>query len=195
MARGRKTVAGVPALVFLLPLLPLSLSFLVTCTSMMKDATEDPQPKILDGVEEGKERVMLRADWTRDMISRILGWWRGYPGEAADLGTENAEKIVYEANDHCVDRESAATQFASEQMGHAEDAARYVSAKVSERVDRSREALEAAYREAMEKEVEAYKTATETLTEAAKVIYEEAKERMSQATGDLGAEMLKEAEL
>lgn len=80
-------------------------------------------------------------------------------------------------------------------MGHAENAAWSVSAKVSERADRSREASEAAYREAMEKEVEAYKTARDTLTEATKVIYEEAKERMSQATGDLGAEMLKEEEL
>ena len=64
---------------------------------------------------------------------------------------------------------------------------------MKEAAGRGGETSDAAYKEAMKKEREAYEMAMDTLTEEAKATYEVAKERMSQATGDLGAQMLRRA--
>ncbi|KAG7994061.1 hypothetical protein I3843_01G037100 [Carya illinoinensis] len=128
------------------------------------DAYEDASATL----NMGTETASNRAGDAQEKISEAMGYAKD---KAADGGYDGAKQKMNVASNMAWDKAQDGGEMMEEAMGYEKENAANAYDKAKHRVE------------------DLYMTAKETMTEHAKTNYEAAKEKASQAAGDVGAKM------
>ncbi|KAL9273670.1 Late embryogenesis abundant protein ECP63-like protein [Drosera capensis] len=145
---------------------------------------------------ESAEYASDKATQAANMASEHMGDAKEYLADKATQASNMASEHMGDAKEYLSDKATHASNMASEHMG---DAKEYLSDKASDAKDAVHDAFSQGWDKAgdlfnlgVEKLGDAYPTVGDTMVREAKAKYESAKEKLSQATGDVGAAMRKE---